>query len=102
MFKATEFNRQTAETAEREKDKKGWVDFHRRHEAALPILDCLENELENYVRRLTSKELKALLWWKGVSVSKMGNVVSRRILYQKFVEGGSEEVSIPAPWTEND
>jgi len=32
----------------------------------------------------------------------MGNVTNRCILYQQFVEGGSEEVSIPAPWTEND
>jgi len=43
-----------------------------------------------------------LLRWKGVSVSKMGNVVNRYILYQQFAEGGSEEVSISAPWTEND
>jgi hypothetical protein len=32
----------------------------------------------------------------------MGNVANRHILYQQFAEGGSEEVSIPAPWTEND
>ena len=68
----------------------------------LPILDRLENELENDVGQLTSKELEALLRWKGVSVSKMGNVANRHILYQQFAEGGSEEVSIPAPWTEND
>jgi hypothetical protein len=35
-------------------------------------------------------------------VSKMGIVASRCILYQQFAEGGLEEVSIPAPWMEND
>ena len=35
-------------------------------------------------------------------MSKMGIVASRCILYQQFAEGGSEEVSIPAPWMEND
>ena len=72
MFKAAEINRRTAEAAEREKDKKGRVDYHRRGEAALPILDRLENDLENDVGQLTSKELEALLRWKGVSVSKWG------------------------------
>jgi hypothetical protein len=43
-----------------------------------------------------------LLWWKGVPVSKMGNVVNRCILHEKYAEGGAEEVSIPTPWTEND
>ena len=99
MFKVAEINRRTAEAAEREKYKKGRVDYHSRCVAALPILNRLENELENNVGRLTSKELEALLWWKGVSVSKMGNVASRHILYQKFVEGGLEEVSIlPCGW----
>ena len=103
MLKAAEINRRTAEAVEREKDKKeGRVDYHHRREAALPILDRLENELENDVGRLTSKEREALLRWKCVSVSKMRNVANRRILYQQFAEGGSEEVSIPAPWTEND
>ena len=32
----------------------------------------------------------------------MGNVASRRILYQQFAEGVAEEVSVPAPWTEID
>ena len=87
MFKAAEINRRTAEAVEREKDKKGWVDYHRRREAALPIINRLENELENNVWRLISKELEALLRWKGVSVSKMGKVASRRIVYQQFAEG---------------
>ena len=77
------------------------MDYHRRCKAALPILNRLENELENDVGRLTSKELEALLWWKGVSVSKMGNVAIRCILYQQFAEGGLEGVSIPALWMEN-
>jgi hypothetical protein len=32
----------------------------------------------------------------------MGNVADRRILYQQFTEGGTEEVGIPASWTEID
>ncbi len=102
MFKASEINRRTAEAVKREKDKKGWVDYHHRCKAALPILDCLENEMKNDVGWLTSKELEALLRWKGVSVSKKGNVASRRILYQQFAEGGLEEVSSPALWTDED
>ncbi len=46
-----------------------------------------------------------LLRWKGVPVSKMGNVANRRVLYQQFAdgEGGEEDdVSIPAPWTDAD
>ena len=72
MFKASEINRRTAEAVKREKDKKGWVDYHHRCEAALPILDRLENEMKNGVGWLTSKELETLLRWKGVSVSKKG------------------------------
>jgi hypothetical protein len=47
--------------------------------------------------------LEVLLRWKGVPVSKMGNVVNRRVLYQQFTDGGGREeddVSIPAPWTD--
>jgi hypothetical protein len=35
-------------------------------------------------------------------MSKMGNVANRRILHEQFAVGGTEEVSIPTPWTEND
>ncbi len=77
------------------------MEYHARHEAALIVLDRLENELENFVARLTGKELEVLLRWKGVPVSKMGNVENRRVLYQQFVDQGEEEeddTSIPAPW----
>ncbi len=102
MFIAVELNRRKAEAAEREKDKKSWVEYHARHEAALPIVNHLKTELENNVRRLKSKELEVLLQWKGVPVSKMGNVADSHILYQQFAEGGAEEVGIPASWTEID
>ena len=49
MFKAVELNRQKSEAEAREKDKKSWVEYHARREAALPIVDRLENELENDV-----------------------------------------------------
>ncbi len=87
---------------ERENTKKIRVEYHHRCKATLPILNHLENELENYVGKLTSKELEALLWWKGIPVSKMGNIANRRILYQQFAEGGSEEVSTTVLRTEND
>jgi hypothetical protein len=103
MLIAAELNQRKAEATGREKDKKSRVEYHARREAALPIVDRLENELENDVGRLKSKELEVLLRWKGVLVSKMGNVANRRILYQQFAEGGAEEVGIvPAPWTEID
>jgi hypothetical protein len=66
------------------------VEYHARREAALPIVDRLENELENDVGQLKSKEMEVLLRWKGVPVSTMGNVVDRCILYQQFAEGGAE------------
>jgi hypothetical protein len=58
--------------------------------------------LENVVAWLTGKELEVLLHWKGVPVSKMGNMVNRRVPYQQFTVGGEEEdnASIPAQWTE--
>jgi hypothetical protein len=102
MFIAVELNRRKAEATEREKDKKSWVEYHTRREAALPIVDRLETELENNIGRLKSKELEVLLRWKGVPVSKMGNIADRHILYQQFSEGGAEEVGIPALWTEID
>jgi hypothetical protein len=87
---------------EREKDKKSWVENRARCKAALPIVDRLENELENDVGWLKSKELEVLLRWKGVPVSTMVNIVNRHNLYQQFAEGGAEEAGIPASWTEID
>jgi hypothetical protein len=61
--------------------------------------------LENAVTRLTGKELEVLLRWKGVPVSKMGNVANRRVLYQQFADGGEgeeDDASISAPWTDAD
>ncbi len=90
---------------EKEKDRKWRLEYHARREAALPVLDRLENELENVVALLTGKELEVLLHWKGVPVLKIGNVANRRVLYQQFPDGGEEEkddTSIPAPWTDAD
>ena len=80
------------------------MEYHARRKAALPIVDCLKNKLENNVGRLKSKELEVLLRWKGVPVLTMGNIANIRTLYQQFTEGGAEgEVGIvPAPWTEID
>jgi hypothetical protein len=100
MFIAVELNRRREEAAEREKDKKSRVEYLTRHEAELPIVDRLKNELKNDVGRLKSKELEVLLRGKGVSVLMMGNVANRCILYQQFTEGGAEEAGIPALWME--
>jgi hypothetical protein len=58
-------------------EQKGRVKYHVRCEAALPIIACLKNNLENNVAQLTSKELEVLLRWKGVPVLKMGNAMNR-------------------------
>jgi hypothetical protein len=88
MFKAAEVNRQTEEAVEREKEKKkSRVEYHVRQHATCPIVDRLGIELENNVAWLMSKELEVLLWWKGVPVSRMGNVANKQMLYQKFDEG---------------
>ena len=78
MFKVVKINRQTEEAVEREKEKKSQVEYHVRQEAKLPIVNHLENELENNVAQLTSKELEVLLQWKGVPVLKMGNITKRQ------------------------
>ncbi len=49
MFKVAEINRPTAEAMEMENGKKSPVEYSLRRKAALPILDCLMNELENNV-----------------------------------------------------
>jgi hypothetical protein len=100
MFIAVELNWRREEATEREKDEKIWVEYHPRRKAALLILDRLENELENNVGWLKSKELEVLLQWKGVPVLTMGNMANRRILYKQFSEGGTEEVGLLASWME--
>jgi len=102
MFNAVEINRRIKEAKEREKETKSRVEYHARGKAPLQILDRLENDLESNVAGLTRKELEILLKLKGVAVPKKGNVANRRVLFQQFAEGGAEEVSIPAPWTEID
>ena len=79
MWKAAEINRRKAEATEREKEKKSWVEYHARREAALPIVVRLEHELDNNVERLTSKKLEVLLRWKGVAALKMGKVANRQL-----------------------
>ena len=52
---------------------------------------------------LTNKELEVLLRWKGVPVSKMGNMASKRALYHQFVgDRGEDDLGDPARWTEAD
>jgi hypothetical protein len=103
MFKSAKIVSQNLEAVEREKDRKRRLEYHARWEATLPILDCLEHELENVIARLIGKELEVLLRWKGVPVLKMRNVANIFVLYQQFTDGGEEEeddTSIPTPWTD--
>jgi hypothetical protein len=76
------------------------VEYQARCKAALLTINRLENELENYVGQLKSKELEVLLRWKGVPVLTMGNIANRHILYQQFAEGGTKEAGISALWME--
>ncbi len=46
MFKVAETNWQTEEAAEMENGKHSQVEYHLRRKAALPILECLVNELK--------------------------------------------------------
>ena len=46
MLIAVELNQRNAEVTEREKEKKSQVEYHVRREAALPIVDRLQNNLE--------------------------------------------------------
>ena len=76
MFKAAEINRRKSEAAEREKEKKSRVEYHARREAALSIINRLQNDLGDDIGRLKSKELEILLRWKGVPVSTMGTLLT--------------------------
>ncbi len=55
-LKSAKIVSQNAEAVEREKDRKRHLEYHARREATLPILDLLENELENVVAWLTGKK----------------------------------------------
>jgi hypothetical protein len=103
MFIAAEMGNRKREIAEMEKDKKVRVEFHTRRDAALIILNRLDHESDGNVARLTNKELEVLLRWKGVPVSKMGNMASKRVLYQQFVgDRGEDDLGDPTCWTEAD
>ena len=83
------------------KIKKVRVVFHTWHKAALIILNRLDHESDGNVARLTNKELEVLLRWKGIPVSKMGNMASKRALYQQGVgDRGEDDLGDPARWTE--
>ncbi len=53
MFKSAEIVRRNAEAVEVEKDKKRRLEYRARREAALPVLNRLENVLEHADTRLT-------------------------------------------------
>jgi hypothetical protein len=73
---------------EKEKEKKSRMEGNAKRDAALIVLNRLENHLDDNVDALLSKELETLLKWKGVQVLKMGDKVAKRSLYKKIVEEG--------------
>ena len=103
MFIAIEMGNGKREIAEMEKDTNVRIEFHTRRDAALIIiLDRLDHESDGIVAGLTNKELGVLLRlrWKGVTVSKMGNMVSKRALYHQFVgDRGEDDLCVLARWT---
>jgi hypothetical protein len=80
---ASEMKERKMRAAEMEREKKRWLGNRAMHKEVLPILDRLENKLDGNVDRLKDEELKALLKWKGVPASKMGNVAAKKVLYKK-------------------
>ncbi len=103
-FIALEINLQTSQVAELEREKKSRTVYHVRRDAAIPIFDHNEYELEGNHTKLCGKELEVLLKWKGVAASKMKTILDKRTLFQKFVDDGTigleDKSSIPAWWTD--
>ena len=91
MFIAAEMGNSKREIAEMEKAKKVCIEFHTRRNAALIILDRLNHESDGSAARLTNKEMEVLLRWKGVPLSKMANMASKRALYQQIVGDRGED-----------
>jgi hypothetical protein len=57
----------------------------------------LEYELGNNIVWLCNKELEVLLKWKGIAVSKMGNMANKQELYQQFAGNrGDDDLGNPA------
>jgi hypothetical protein len=100
-FIAAEMCFREAAVKEKEKEKKSRMEGNTKRDAALIVLDHLENHLDGNVHALLSKELKTLLKWEGVQVSKMGDKVAKRALYKKTIEeGGGVETAYS--WTDAD
>jgi hypothetical protein len=75
---------------EKEKEKKCRLKGNRRRDAALLVLDRLDNQLSGNVDALKGNELTTLLKWKGVKASYMGNnVADEKALYKQIVKEGS-------------
>ena len=92
MFINAEMGNREREIAEIEKGKKVRVEFHARRDAALVVLDRLDQEFDGDAGRLTNKDLEVLLRWKGVLSSKIGNMANKRALYQHLP--ATEEMTI--------
>jgi hypothetical protein len=87
-----------------ELEKEWRIEFLEKREVALIILYHLEHELNGVIDHLSDVNLKILLRWKGSSVSKMGNMVSKHVHYKKFVSdgtGGNNESNNLTLWTDD-
>ena len=87
-FIALEMNLRTCQVSELERGKKSRTVYHMRHDATIPILDCIKYKLKGTHTKLCGKELEVLLKWKGVAASKMKTVIDKCTLFQKFADNG--------------
>ena len=100
MFISAEMGNREREIMEMEKGKKVRIEFHVRRNAALVVLDRLDQELDGDAERLTNKDLEVLLRWKCVLPSKMGNMANKRVLYQQFAgDRGDDDLTRPREFT---
>ena len=59
------------------------------------LSDRLEHKLGNNIARLCNKELEVRLKWKGIAMSKMGNMANKQVLYQQFaVDRGDDNLGL--------
>jgi hypothetical protein len=103
MWITMERTRRDGLVQEKEKEKRSRLEANTRRDAALLVLDRLDNQLEGNVDALKGSELTTLLKWRGVKASNMGNsVAEKKALYKQMVEEGGGGVDSARSWTDAD
>jgi hypothetical protein len=77
---STELKNMKKKVAKLERERKSRIEFTKRREAALVVLDHLEHELDRDEDKLCNNKMKMLPRWKGIPVSKI------RAFYKSIVE----------------